>query len=558
MTNSRILLSLIVVGCLYTCAIWWMHLFLPSENIETGNNDYDYPKDSSSADRDTIEAPIRKENRILNGTKFIPRTIIPSLTTSNELPKALQVDPVWIDSMGNLSSVGERTGNDMLHRNCCAHWGQRRKNKRGANNSRICTGICYTPEACDDMIFPFQNEEEKRVYWGDLNAREGFNSWKNTTKDECLKPKRLVPPVHWNTTSPFPFSDSLPPPGCSHYTGGGGSGAFQNLFIIPSAKLAFCGIPKNGHTNWLQFIRFVMGAHDFASFPHGKPDLRYWSFDILNPVMQKKIWNDPEWTFAAILRNPADRLLSAYLDKLKVGPGSGSIAKHYNFNKSFTFDVFLQYLEKETPKDLNCQDKDLTGLNWCTDPHWRPQVYSCGMSEKIDRFDFIGNLDHIDQHSRALLEKVGLWESHGQHYRYGISNRTAKANPCGKLFPLSDEFQRIPLALRQNGFQQRSSELNNTGIDIDIDTNKSNKTKGGKEKLSWDVIGHSRRASGKKQQYYTPEMLQKVRDKLYKEDFQVWSLLQKKGDWVSGKELLASLINTQESTNTDIVASLSR
>jgi len=301
-----------------------------------------------------------------------------------------------------------------------------------------------------------------------------------------------------------------------------------------------------------------MGAHDFASFPHGKPDLRYWSFDILNPVMQKNIWNDPEWTFAAILRNPADRLLSAYLDKLKVGPGSGSIAKHHNFNKSFTFDVFLQYLEKETPKDLNCQDKDLTGLNWCTDPHWRPQVYSCGLSEKIDRFDFIGSLDHIDQHSRALLEKVGLWESHGQHYRYGISNRTAKANPCGKLFPLSDEFQRIPLALRQNGFQQRSSELNNTGIDIDIDTNKSNKTKGGKEKLSWDVIGHSRRASGKKQQYYTPEMLQKVRDKLYKEDFQVWSLLQKKGDWVSGKELLASLINTQGSTNTDIVASLSR
>lgn len=169
MMNTRIFLSLIAVGCLYACAIWWMHLFLPAKNIETGNNDYNYPKDTSS-DRDTIKAPKKEGNIKLNGTHFISRTIISSLTTSNELPKALQVDPGWIDAMGNLSSA---EGKDILHRNCCSHWGQKRKRKKGAKNSRICTGICYTPQACDDMIFPFQNEEEKKVYWKDLSAREG-------------------------------------------------------------------------------------------------------------------------------------------------------------------------------------------------------------------------------------------------------------------------------------------------------------------------------------------------------------------------------------------------
>jgi hypothetical protein len=550
-----ILSALIGVFCLYITILSQMHLqvipaFAENEYYKNSGQDSlliivprnEEKSPTTPSDREMVEAvKIRKEN---------------NRTSTNELtlPKALQVDPAWIDAMGDIKRG--KGGKDIQKQQCCSHWGQRKpREKKSGGNSRMCTGICFTPEACDNMAYPFRSIEERKEYWFQKNVRKNFASYyPNRTAVECMKPKRLVPPINWNTTKQFPFADDLPPPGCSHFTGSGGSGPYQNLIIIPSAKLAFCGIPKVGITNWLQFVRFVMGAHDYASFPHGKPDLRYWNFDILNPDVQKRIWDDPEWTFATILRNPADRLLSAYLDKLKVGQGSGAIAKHLNFTKSFTFELFLQYLEKEPPEDLHCQDKHLpallTGLSWCTDPHWRPQVFGCGLSEKIDRFDFIGSLDHIEKHSQALLEKVGLWESHGQHYRHGTSERTTILNPCARLFPLSDEFEKTPLSLRHVGFQQRSYRIN-----ADVNVTKRNRNRGeNKTTLFWDAIGHARSAGDKKEEYYTPELLRKVEDKLYRADFQVWDLLQKKGgDWASGKEFLPSLLKARKNTNIDSI-----
>jgi hypothetical protein len=448
---------------------------------------------------------------------------------SEELPEALQLDPSLFTTVNSSAD------------NCCLHWSQgprRRKKKK-------CRGVCFTPQACSggNGIYPFRDEEEKNFFGGlkDRNG-EGHAAWMNETSSKCTKrkPPHHQPPNRWNTTSPFPFADDLPPPGCSFVSSVAG-GSFQNLYILPGAKLAFCGIPKVGITNWLQFIRFVMGAHDYVSFPHGKPDLLMWSFDKLQPEVQEQIWNDPEWTFAAFLRNPAERLLSAYLDKLETGKRHGRL----------TFDDFLERLERELPEDLDCKDKDfkssLTGMSWCTDPHWRPQVWSCGMSEKIDRFDFIGSLDHTEQHSRALLERVGLWESHGKYYRSGNSNRTAKLDPCVALFPLQDEFENIPLSLRHVGFQQ----IMNPILDHDDSSGKTTKKskKGANEtQLSWDSIGHAKGSSTRMKEYYTPELHRKVEDKLFKADYQVWKFLDNtKGDWVSGKDILPHLLlNAQQ------------
>lgn len=41
-----------------------------------------------------------------------------------------------------------------------------------------------------------------------------------------------------------PYAANLPPPGCSIFNNGGGSGAYQHLMLLPEAKMAFCGIPK--------------------------------------------------------------------------------------------------------------------------------------------------------------------------------------------------------------------------------------------------------------------------------------------------------------------------
>jgi hypothetical protein len=47
---------------------------------------------------------------------------------------------------------------------------------------------------------------------------------------------------------------------------GGGSGPYDRLYLYPSGKLAFCGIPKAGITHWLHFLRFTIGAKDYQKY----------------------------------------------------------------------------------------------------------------------------------------------------------------------------------------------------------------------------------------------------------------------------------------------------
>ena len=161
------------------------------------------------------------------------------------------------------------------------------------------------------------------------------------------------------------------------------------------------------------------------------------------------------------------------------------------------------------------------------------------MSEKIDRFDFIGSIDNAENHSRALLERVGLWESHGSHYRNGKSKRTAgKLDQCVQLPPLADEFVTTPLSSQHVGFQKKKQNQN-----VSVASAKSKNTK-----MSWDTIGHAQGSSTKMNEYYTPELYQKVKAKLYRADFQLWDLLDNKnGDWLSGKDILPRLLNSSKS-----------
>eukprot|EP00536_Pseudo-nitzschia_multiseries_P005460 jgi/Psemu1/190557/e_gw1.102.22.1 len=464
----------------------------------------------------------------------------------HELPEALRLNPSLLPS----SPIGRRTESQ----NCCSIWTtrardarKRRKNGRKTSNStRTCTGVCFTPHACDkneqngfkgNQVYPFKDESEKERF--PINPKPGRNS---NGRISCFQPSRQVPPNEWNTSSQFPFPE-LPPPGCSRFTAGGGSGSFQHLYIIPDAKLAFCAIPKVGITGWQQFFRFVMGSHDYLSLPYGKPDLGAWSFDRLEPKVQQEIWNDKEWTFAVILRDPAERLLSAYLDKLEITEDKrgrkGSFARKLKLSNNFSFENFLEYLEKDSPRELSCKNDlealpSLTGINWCSDPHWRPQSWGCGISEKIDRFDFIGTMNNIANHTKALLEKVNLWESHGKFYRYTKSERTSETSSCVALFALQDELDRIPPHLQHVGFQQQQISLNQNHIESNNAT--------GEEQKSWDVLGHARHASKKTDKYYTPELLQRVQD-LYWADYQVWNLVNKpSGDWGSGTEILPELL----------------
>ena len=148
--------------------------------------------------------------------------------------------------------------------------------------------------------------------------------------------------------------------------------------------------------------------------PHHKLDRELLQFDRLDPDVQRRIWEDDTWTWATMIRNPAERLLSGYLDKVvkkstkaELRPVNASVT----MDGSITFEQFIANLSMPVENN-NCKENSgMNGLSWCTNPHWRPQIYSCGMSERLDRFDFIADLHNTADQTRELLSHVGIWES---------------------------------------------------------------------------------------------------------------------------------------------------
>ena len=77
---------------------------------------------------------------------------------------------------------------------------------------------------------------------------------------------------------------------------------------------------------------------------------------------------DPEWKFSVFLRDPAERLLSAYLDKVN---GTQRDKDHFlmNYNMTVTpsFAEFVHAISKNrTATEIGVKSKEkLHGVDWC-------------------------------------------------------------------------------------------------------------------------------------------------------------------------------------------------
>lgn len=116
-----------------------------------------------------------------------------------------------------------------------------------------CFGTCYTERACSDPTYPYSSLEERQKY-GQLVTLDTYET--TLMKRRCLaEPDWLIPNVTWCSKSATGIYGSNLSPGCSLVSDSHG-GPWQHVFIFPSAKLAFCGIPKGWHTKDT-FIIFV-------------------------------------------------------------------------------------------------------------------------------------------------------------------------------------------------------------------------------------------------------------------------------------------------------------
>ena len=367
---------------------------------------------------------------------------------------------------------------------------------------------CLTEKACNhSSLYPFTSNEQAHM----------FQKWSPTKLQAFLHRKRcnqanakLVPKHAWctkDTSDAFPF-------GCSRANGmGGGSGPYDRLYLYPVGKLAFCGIPKAGITQWLHFLRFTIGAKDYQSIPYCKLDAQQFRFDGLRPEIQEQVWKNDSWTKAIFLRDPAERLLSAYLDKVQTKEGQRKPPFGYNVSFANFIDILSS---NDIRHGVNATHGAMTGLSWMSDPHWRPQAWSCGLSENISKFDYIGTLDNAAIHSKALLQQVHMWETFGKHYRVTERGKH-KGYHAAVTYP-PDPLKPGQVAA---GFQQQVMNDRQGGI----------------------TTRHSQSSWNKMKEYYTPALLEKVK-KLYWMDFALWDAVQhaQKEGKVRGKDI-APILN---------------
>jgi hypothetical protein len=171
-------------------------------------------------------------------------------------------------------------------------------------------------------------------------------------------------------------------------------------FVLEDHKLVFIWFPKVGCTVWKRLFRRMMGYTDWnTKNPHPANENGLVVLDDLDPDQVTRILNAPDWTVVMILRDPKDRLLSAYLDKIVRAEGK-CIRRCCNFNDacmnhSRTLPGFVELIPR------------------CPNVHWRPQALFVP-NNVLPVVDFVGHMETIQQDAKRLLTRLGVWQEFGQ------------------------------------------------------------------------------------------------------------------------------------------------
>ena len=191
--------------------------------------------------------------------------------------------------------------------------------------------------------------------------------------------------------------------------------------VLEPYKLIFFTVPKVACTEWKTLFRRMMGHLDWdTEQPHNPATngLRY--LGHYPPRLQIEFMTSADWTRAIFVRDPLERLLSAYLDK-------GLKHKDYILRNCCQHNMRNQPYQQQCKvlKEISNNHTSLpkmeeftfekfvkTYMKQCKDPHWLPQSSRMNPSN-WDFINFVGHFDSLAQDAQSLLKRVGAWESFG-------------------------------------------------------------------------------------------------------------------------------------------------
>ena len=163
------------------------------------------------------------------------------------------------------------------------------------------------------------------------------------------------------------------------------AGWSQAPFVVPDAKLIFCPQFKVGTTEFVRLLRWVDGQ-DYNVHPHFKVGDRWGNLTTLadfGPKAALQMMLDSAWIKLVIVRDPLDRLRSAYLDKIK---GKHSKTSQREFADALnvriptlsklSFAAFVRRVEAQMKKNVS-------------NVHWRMQAQRCGLEHFKKYYQYV-------------------------------------------------------------------------------------------------------------------------------------------------------------------------
>lgn len=159
---------------------------------------------------------------------------------------------------------------------------------------------------------------------------------------------------------------------------------YDNVSIYPNHKLILNRIKKSGNTTIVAFLNDVLVGNSYGD-PEGLKKKLVRPSDL----SVNELRSLPAYRSVVFVRNPYDRVLSAYL-------GSGRITKtrrgfRFGQNSKAHFHEFLEFL-------------DNGGLY--VDRHWWPQVDL--LFQPPVEFTFVGKLENVVADMAAMLRLIGV------------------------------------------------------------------------------------------------------------------------------------------------------
>jgi len=247
--------------------------------------------------------------------------------------------------------------------------------------------------------------------------------------------------------------------------------------VVLSRKLLFWTTPKVACTVFKKLFRRMEGYADWDvennELPHNpyKNGLNY--LYHFKPAEADAMLTDPSWTRAIFVREPRERLLSAYLDKV-VGNHSYYVRKHCCSIPSMAPVLDCNLFRTNAPPSIQLKNPAVSFAEFltkvykdCMDPHWRPQAKRMPQKYWDKAINFVGHLDndHFHNDAQRLLAQVGAWEEFGDMFNDNLAKHATSAKHniqhyfTPELEQTVKEIHRVDYSHPLMGFSAADSEI---------------------------------------------------------------------------------------------------